>query len=113
MERMQITPFAAVRRTAVSLGRWIKFRARAQAVPDALSTLAEIERLALLSPHLLADLGFRADPHVAGPGSMAWRKDGMTVTVEATLRSVCASEEGRASFGAGWNTPGKVSRHAL
>ena len=113
MERMQITPFAAVRRTAVSLGHWIKFRARPQVVPDAPSTLAEIERLALLSPHLLADLGFRADPHAAGPGSMAWRKDGMTVTVEATLRSVCASEAGRASSGTGRNTLCEVSRHAV
>ena len=113
MELSQITLLAAFRRIAVLLGRWTKFRARPQVAPGARSILAEIERLAILSPHLLADLGFRADPHAAGLGNMAWRKDDMTVTVETFGRSVRASKAGRASRSTGQGVAGEVGRHAV
>ena len=113
MEPAQITLLAAFRQLTGSLGRWTKFRARPQVAPGARSTLAEIERLAILSPHLLVDLGFRADPHAAGLGNMAWRKDDMTVTVETFGRSVRVSEAGRASRRTGHGVPGEVGLHAV
>ena len=109
----QITLLAALSRIAVSLGRWTKFRARPQVAPGARSTLAEIERLAHLSPHLLVDLGFRADPHAAGPDRMAWRKDGMTVIIVTAGRSVHASRVGQPHCRTGRAMLGEMGRHAV
>lgn len=45
--------------------------------------LAEaLERLALTSPHLLADMGFEMDGGAASPTRTVWRRGRLSVTIE-------------------------------
>ncbi|MEQ8898977.1 MAG: hypothetical protein RID23_18005 [Roseovarius sp.] len=44
--------------------------------------LDELERLALTSPHLLADMGFEIDRRAGSPTRTVWRRAGLCVTIE-------------------------------
>lgn len=52
--------------------------------------LEELERLALLSPHLLSDIGFRRDA-ASGPDTKVWRSGELQVVVARSARTVFAS----------------------
>lgn len=55
--------------------------------------LEELERLALLSPHLLSDIGFRHDTAASAPGLKVWRRGELQVVVTRSARTVIASTE--------------------
>lgn len=50
--------------------------------------LEDAKRLALISPHLLKDLGFRYDPQSSHPITAVWRKDDIVVRVQRAERHV-------------------------
>lgn len=51
----------------------------------------ELERLALLSPHLLGDLGFTRDAAASAPDTMVWRRGQLRVVVARSTSSAFAS----------------------
>ena len=51
----------------------------------------ELERLALLSPHLLGDLGFKRDAAASAPDTTVWRKEQLRVVVASSTRLAFAS----------------------
>jgi uncharacterized protein YjiS (DUF1127 family) len=53
--------------------------------------LEELERLALLSPHLLSDIGFRSDA-ASAPDTKVWRRGEFQVVVARSARTVVASK---------------------
>jgi hypothetical protein len=55
--------------------------------------LEDAKRLALLSPHLLKDLGFKYDPHSSNPITAVWRKDDVVVRVQRAERHVIVLRE--------------------
>lgn len=54
--------------------------------------LDELERMALLSPHLLNDIGFSRDG-AAAPDTKVWRNGELKVVVERSTRTVFASTD--------------------
>ncbi|MGI3168495.1 hypothetical protein ACRARG_05050 [Pseudooceanicola sp. C21-150M6] len=54
--------------------------------------LEDLERMALLSPHLLNDIGFSRDA-AAVPDTTVWRKGELKVVVERSKRTVFASTD--------------------
>ena len=42
----------------------------------------DLERLALTSPHLLADMGFEIDGRAGSPTRTVWRRAGLCVTID-------------------------------
>lgn len=59
--------------------------------PSGDHVLDELERLALLSPHLLADLGFSRDAAASNPHTTVWRRGRLRVAVATSTRSAFAS----------------------
>lgn len=55
--------------------------------------LHELERLALLSPHLLGDLGFTRDGMASAPDKQMWRRGRLRVLVATSTRSAFASTD--------------------
>ena len=53
----------------------------------------ELERLALLSPHLLADLGFRRDAAVSSSDRTTWRRGPLRVVLRHGHRAACATAD--------------------
>lgn len=62
---------------------------KSQLVEDQLRD--ELERLALLSPHLLADLGFTHDAAASVPDTKVWRNGRHRVVVARPISSAFAS----------------------
>lgn len=50
--------------------------------------LEDVKRIALISPHLLKDMGFRYDPHSSNPMTSVWRKDDIVIWAQRTERHV-------------------------
>ena len=61
-----------------SVSKFIPFPA---AGPEPDAVFQNLERLAMLSPHLLADLGFSIDERESTATAMCWRRDDMLVFV--------------------------------
>ncbi len=59
------------------------------------ASLDDLERLALLSPHLLADLGFEEDREASGPGWRIWRKGNLSVTLYPSGEGAVARAEAK------------------
>ena len=57
--------------------------------------LSEIGRIALTSPHLLADMGFHIDHHLSARHQTVWRRNQLVVkvTTDPGVISVYASDE--------------------
>lgn len=55
--------------------------------------LDELERLALLSPHLLGDLGFTRDGLASAPDTQVWRRGRFRVLVATSTISAFASTD--------------------
>ena len=54
--------------------------------------LEELERLALLSPHFLSDIGFRPDA-ASAPDAKVWRRGELQVVVARSARTAFASTD--------------------
>lgn len=90
--RLQILDFNLAISTmptlVVRIGKFVPWRGR-RSSDDHL--LDELERLALLSPHLLVDLGFRRDASASASGTTVWRRGQLRVVVASFTKSVFAS----------------------
>lgn len=75
---------------ARTFGNLKKFRLRPGRHDQALES---IKRLALVSPHLLADLGFTHDPHNSNPTMAVWHKGDIVVQIQRTERHVVVLRE--------------------
>lgn len=74
-----------------NLRRVVPFGRRKKPEPcsDVETHLAEaLERLALTSPHLLADMGFEIDAAAGSPTRTVWRRGRLTVTLDRGLSPV-------------------------
>ena len=52
---------------------------------------ADLERLALSAPHVLADIGFERDLVGCNPDQTVWRRGSICVAISTTARSVSIS----------------------
>jgi 4-hydroxyphenylpyruvate dioxygenase-like putative hemolysin len=80
--------FSAMDNVFLRIGKSISWR-KPRSSEDHLR--AALERLALLSPHLLADLGFKRDAAASAPDTMVWRRGQLRVVVARPTRSAFAS----------------------
>ena len=70
------------------IGKFVSWR-RSRSSTDHL--FDELERLALLSPHLLRDIGFRRDAAASAPDTKVWRRGELQVVVARSATTVFAS----------------------
>lgn len=88
-EILDNTPaFSAMNNVFLRIGKSISWR-KSRSSEDHMRD--ELERLALLSPHLLADLGFTREAAASGPDTMVWRNGQLRVVVARLTRSAFAS----------------------
>lgn len=52
---------------------------------------ADLERLALSAPHVLADIGFECDLFACKPDQTVWRRGSICVAISTTARSISVS----------------------
>ncbi|MGR3513878.1 MAG: hypothetical protein ACU0GG_14045 [Paracoccaceae bacterium] len=55
--------------------------------------LEDVKRIALLSPHLLKDIGFRYEPQTSNPITAMCQKDDIIIWIQCTQRHVIVQRE--------------------
>lgn len=81
-------PISAIDNDILRIGKSFSWR-KPQSSDDHLRD--ELERLALVSPHLLGDLGFTRDVAASVQDTTVWRKGQLRVVVARSTRSAIAT----------------------
>ncbi|MDU8912330.1 hypothetical protein [Aestuariicoccus sp. MJ-SS9] len=81
MSLSELTPHNASSWLALLCKSVSEFIPRAPKRPKRDTVLDDLERLAMLSPHLLADLGFSVDEFESTATAVCWRREDMAVFI--------------------------------
>lgn len=93
MSLSEVAPHGASSWLALFFKSVMEFIPHAPKRPKRDKMLKDLERLAKLSPHLLADLGFSVDALESNAIAVCWRKEDMVVFIATAERHAFAMHD--------------------